>query len=226
MRVFVAYIEYKIHPNDPEATEAERLGAYGRLFIGLIVFWGSLGALIFFIISFVNVIKDGFTEDFLVSVGVLLLMAVIDFFSFYAGLDKISKRAAAKNYFLFFFGGTVSITAIISIIVALKNGGSVLLMSGIGGLFVTILVVCLVYFKINRIRLFTDKALLDEGIPISRSQAIEATVTIQEKSVYCHKCGKEMSNDSRFCSSCGTPLSEELREAVITAQKRQRMVNE
>lgn len=206
------YIKYNIHPDDPEATEAERSKAYGRFFLGFIVLWGSVGSIIYFICSVVSLFNNGFSMDIFYSVGLVLVMSVIDFFSFFSSADRPLKKEIAKKFYLFFIGGLLGITGMIGMIVSITllchdgNGIWPLICSVIGTITVACLVM-LVYNKLNgivrkKIHLFTVKS----SMPLEAENsniALEKTIGSSSDYIYCHKCGKKMLSDSEYCNSCG-----------------------
>ena len=165
----MAYIRYKIYPDNPSATETERSKAYGKFYLGLVVVWGSVGAIIYFICSLVSAINNAIYENLFYSVLVLLAMSVVDFLSIFWGVNKATKRLAAKKFYAFFFCGMISVGAITSIIVSIldRNTDSLLFMASIIVLLIAVAAVCLFCRIINRrpkVRLFTDRKSLNKLI--------------------------------------------------------------
>lgn len=206
----MAYIRYD--PNKP----GDRERAYGEFFWGFIVLWGTVGSVIYYLYSIVPFIKGNWSENVLYSIGFYALMGVLDFFFLNAGNKQ--KRKAAGKFFTIFFGGMLDITAVIALIVSilsLCHGGSGLflfLLSILSILIVTVIIWMLCQkFDGRKIKLFTESNFEDsvqKQAPLECAQCNSTQTNLkQEQSViYCHKCGKQLPNDSSFCSSCGTKL--------------------
>lgn len=192
----MAYIQYKIHPDDPDATEKERLKAYG----GICIAWASLGAVIYFMYSmFFLYIAIGI-KNFVYSTIFLVLMAIIDFFFIFDG--RKDKKEIAKKYFLFFLSGFFCLAGLIGMVAAicfLFYGKSWILLFVLSLLCIGI-IVWLTFFiyakmegiKFAKIRFFTEKT--------TKSMLGDASY------IYCHKCGRRTLADSAVCPSCETKL--------------------
>lgn len=215
----MAYIRY--NPNEP----GDRERAYGEFFIGFIFLWGSVGSVIYYICSLVSLFKGNYSENMLYSSGLLIAMAIIDFFIVFSKADGDSKKEAAKSYFLFFFGGAIDLAGVIAIIVAIntlchQGTGTVLLICSILAILIVTFAVIMIYRKIEgygppSIKLLTDKNLsvaieqasIGKSAPVVKSISPSVPQTIQESNyIFCHKCGKKLPEDSEFCSSCGARL--------------------
>lgn len=211
------YVYYD--PNKP----GDRERVYGGYFLAFISIWGSLGSAIFYLYEVAALFKGSYSEEnVLYAIGWLIAMAVIDFFVLFSGIHGKEKRNMAKSYFLLFFGGMIDSTGIIAIVVSARSlcsegTGIALLIYEILGVLIVSLVVVLLYRRIKgqgsiHIRLFTDKTLSsqinDLPLPKSRKEKSNfANSSVKECGfVYCHKCGKKLSDDSVFCSSCGSRL--------------------
>lgn len=206
----MAYIRYD--PNKP----GDRERAYGQFFLGFVVLWGTVGSAIYYLCSIVPFIKGNWSKNVLYSIGFYALMGVLDFFILNVGNKQ--KRKAAGKFFTIFIGGMLDITAVIASILSilsLCHGGSglsLLLLSILSILVVTVVIWMLCQkFDGRKIKLFTESKFEDSAqkqAPLECAQSNWTQITLkQELSViYCHKCGKQLPNDSGFCSSCGTKL--------------------
>ncbi len=202
----MAYIRY--NPNEP----GDRERAYGQFFLEFIVFWGTVGSAIYYLCSIIPFIKGDWSENVLYSIGLYVLMGVIDFFSLNAGNSQ--KRKAAGKFFTIFFGGMLDATAVIAIIISIMSlchegsGLLLLILSIVSVLIITVIIWILCQkFDGRKIKLFSEVNTSDympkdeeiESAPSSRTQQ-------QMPMIYCHKCGEQLPKDSVFCSSCGTKL--------------------
>lgn len=206
----MAYIRYD--PNKP----GDRARAYGQFFLGFIVLWGTVGSAIYYLCSIVPFIKGNWSKNVLYSIGFYTLMGVLDFFILNVGNKQ--KRKAAGKFFTIFFGGMLDTTAVIALIVSilsLCHGGSglsLLLLSILSILIFTVVIWMLCQkFDGRKIKLFTESNFeysVQKQAPLECAQYnCTQTNLKQELSViYCYKCGKQLPNDSGFCSSCGTKL--------------------
>lgn len=192
----MAYIEYKIYPDDPDATEKERLKAY----FGIFSIWGSLGAVIYFIYSMFFLYTALQIRNFIYSTVFVIIMAIIDFFLLFQ--YRKNKKEIAKRYFLFFFGGLLCLACLIGIFASiyfLCHDESWILLF-ILSLLCIVIIVALTFFiyskmkdlKFCKIRLFTEK---------NYTSTVESTSYI-----YCHRCGKKTLAESTICPSCGIKL--------------------
>lgn len=204
------YIRY--NPNDPD----DRDRAYGRFFLEFIVLWGTVGSAIYYLFAITSFIKGNWSENVLYSIGFYTLMGVVDFFALTAGISP--KRKAAGKFFTIFFGGMLDATAIIALIISILSlchreaGLSLLTFSILSILVVTVVIWMLCQkFDGRKIKLFTESNSdnsIQKQAPPEYAQSNWAQIDLkQERSViYCHKCGKQLPDDSSFCSSCGTKL--------------------
>lgn len=220
----MAYIRYNPH----EPGDCER--ACGESFVGSIVLWGSVCSIIYYIYSLVLLFKGKYSENTLYSLGFLIVMAMIDFFAVSSKINKEQKKTFAKKFFLFFVGGTLDISAIIGVIIALchTDNANVLLISALLCILCVTISVILIYRKIEgyeSVRLYADKKLLEEinqstisslsnsNSSARRSIELDSSITetpkdIEKECFFCHKCGRKVLADSVFCSSCGTKLKQ------------------
>ena len=212
----MAYIRYNPHkPGDRER-------AYGEFFLGFISFVGSVGCVIYYICSLVSLFKGHYSENMLYSAVLLVVMAVIDFFIVFSEVHGTGKKESAKEYFLFFFGGSIVLAGVIAIIVAINSlcyegTGIFLLICSILSVLFDMLVIIIIYRKIDGYAPFSIKLLTNKHFSAEIKRAlIQKTKPIVEKNIngfipeskyiYCHKCGKKLPEDSGFCSSCGAKL--------------------
>lgn len=209
----MAYIKYD--PYEPGGRER----AYGRVFLSMFSFWGSLASIIYYISAFASLFEGKYSDNVYYSAGFLLLMAIIDFFMFTSQTDTKKKKELAKSYFLFFFVGAIVLIGIIAVVVVGRsqyngNGTTLLIGSGIGVL-IAVLVIVLLCREIGgyepvRIKLFTDKnvssRLNSMTTPSKESAQTVSSVKNERNYIFCHKCGKKLLDDSKYCSSCGAKL--------------------
>lgn len=206
----MAYIRY-----DPDKP-GDRERAYGQFFLGLIVLCGTVGSVIYYLCSIIPFIKGRWSENVLYSIGFYTLMGVLDFFFLNAGNSR--KRKAAGKFFTIFFGGMLDATAIIVLIISvlsLCHGGSglFLLIFSIFSILIVTLIIWILRQKFDgrKIRLFTESNpdnYLQKQTPLECAPSNWTQINPKQQLpvIYCHKCGKQLPNDSCFCSSCGTKL--------------------
>lgn len=215
----MAYIRY--NPNEPGDKEK----AYGEFFLSLFFVLGSVGIVIYYVFSLVSLFKGDYSEHMFYSVGLLIVMAIIDYFFIFSKFNGKNKKEAAKCFFLIFFGGAIDLAGVIAIIVTIYNlchhgTGTVLLISSVLVVLIVTFVVIMIYriikgYGLPSINLVTDKNIsaaieqssIEKNKSAVRSVGQSASQSIQESNcVFCHKCGKKLLDDSVFCSSCGSKL--------------------
>ena len=209
------YIQYD--PYEPGGREK----AYGRVFLGMFSFWGSIASIIYYISAFASLFEGKYSDNVFYSVGFLLLMTVIDFFMFTSEMDTAKKKKVAKVYFLFFFIGAIVLLGIIAIAVAGRsqhnaNGTTSLIGLGIGVLIAVFVIIWLCRElggdEPIRIKLFTDKNVSSKlnsiTTPSKESTELQNVRSAKDERnyIFCHKCGKKLLGDSKYCSSCGAKL--------------------
>ena len=216
----MAYIRYEYDPNDPNSEEEARAKAYGQFFCGFILLWGSLGCIIYFICSLVSLFNGSYSEDLLYSIGLLVIISIIDFFILFGSWSRADKKEMAKKYFLLFFGGALDLSGIIAIIVSIYSlchygYGATLLICGLLGVTLNTIVIVSLYRKFEgygpiKIRLFTEKEPTNSSFGIeninNERRNLETTTSTVSGHIFCHKCGKCLPENSAFCSSCGMKL--------------------
>lgn len=206
----MAYIRYD--PNKP----GDRGRAYGQFFLGVIFLWGTVGSAIYYLCSIIPFIKGSWSKNVLYSIGFFTLMGVLDFFILNAGIGQ--HRKSVGKFFTIFFGGMLDITAIIALIISILSlchegsGLSLLLFSILSILIVTVVIWTLCQkFDGRKIKLFTERNLDDsvqKQAPLECGQSSREQTNLEQELlvIYCHKCGKQLPNDSGFCSSRGARL--------------------
>lgn len=206
----MAYIRYD--PNKPGDYER----AYRQFFLGFIVLWGTVGSVVYYLYSIIPFIKGAWSKNVLYSIGFYAFMGVFDFFVL--NRDDGQKRKTAGKFFTIFFGGMLDVTAIVALIVSVLS-----LCHGESGLFLLLLSILTVpvvtvaiwvmcqKFDGRKIKLFTEWKLDDSMLkqaPFECEQSDRAQTNLEQRLsvIYCRKCGKQLPNDSVFCSLCGTKL--------------------
>ncbi len=213
------YIRYEYDPNDPNSKAEARARAYGQYFLGFIFLWGSVGSVIYFICSLVSLFEGNYSESILYSSGLLVLVAIVDFYILFYRLDKKDRKEVARKYFLFFFGGALDLSGLIAIVVSVSslchNGsGAILLICSVFAVLIVTFLVVIVYRRIEgygaiRVKLFTERDLPPITTSTFCANKKDGNATIPEiisECIFCHKCGKRLPADSEFCSACGTRL--------------------
>lgn len=206
----MAYIRY--NPNEP----GDRERAYGQFYLGLIVLWGTIGSAIYYLCSIVPFIKGNWSENVLYSIGLYVLMGVIDFFSLNARNSQ--KRKAAGKFFTLFFGGMLDATAVIAIILSILSlchgdGGFLLLFFSIVATLIITLTIWMLCQKFDgrKPKLFTEgnrDGYKHTNVTVENAPSGWAQTNVKQQlpMIFCHRCGKQLAGDSEFCSSCGTKL--------------------
>lgn len=211
----MAYIKYKIYPNDPKATEIEKSKAYDRFYLSLVMGWGTLGTIIYSIYSIVHSINNGISIDLLYSAISILAMSIIDFFVIFFDYDKDSKKQIVKAYLKIYYSGAVLLiagTCVIVSIIGICNGDDreMLLIMSLLVFFIVICAICISVFRENytprRIQLFTDYDGLNKEIILQNGADDFTEKEMLHDVIYCYKCGKKMTISCAYCSSCGTKL--------------------
>ena len=210
----MSYIFY--NPHEP----GSRGRALWEFYVKLFAFWGTVGSIIYYICSLVSLFKGNYSKNLLYSIGLIVLMSIVFFLCFFSEIFCETTVISAKNYFLFFVGGILDLSAIVGIIVSIASlchngeGIPLLIYSVFGVLGVTIVVVIL-YRKFEgyeQVKLFADKKILLEIKKENASQSIFVNTqafiqnNCKTSCFYCHRCGEKLPYDSKFCSSCGTKL--------------------
>ena len=209
------YYRYEYKPNDPEgndkrARKASLLGCFGTL-LAISIF----GGILFYIIRYAQFLgkTKSFTE-FLVSAGIIVFIGIVFFVIFMIGLED-DRKNLLKYYFIYFFGGLLDFTGIITIIHAIgilkkeRYASTMLWVSILSVLFITLILILVYVFSIKkkRIKLFTNKkAIKNDTIDTNKNTTDYTSTNVNPDYIYCHKCGKKLPNDSKFCNSCGATL--------------------
>ncbi len=206
------YISYQIDPDDPRATEEARSRAYREYSLSILLFLGTLGAIINFFYKAFSLFHAIEIGKFFISIGLLSLAAVLDFFFLFFHAEKGARIYFAKRYFLFYSGGVLIAFGIVGVIQAISSlyysqTGVLLLVGMIILIVVTLISVWMIYRKIaerpiSKIRLFTDKSIqaLEATNPIKRQKQVDLNF------LYCRHCGQKVPIDSIYCHNCGTKL--------------------
>ena len=198
----MAYLRYKIYPDDPEATKKSKNNAI----VGMIVWFFSILAIVSFISSIETLFNKLMYEDLIFSILFIIIMGIIIFYYITSGINE--KKEFAKKYFLFFLGGVSIIVGII--ITAL---GIFLLCHNEPGLLILIIsigfniIICTLFFLIyNKINNNANYYSINSGIEHNPAISTDSTRSFSIK--FCHKCGFKII-DGNYCSKCGALLKRE-----------------
>lgn len=208
------YINYEYDPNNPESKYEARQKAYWEFILGNTLILGLIGCIIYYICSLVSCINGDYSANIFYSFGLIFILSVGVFHVLTIGCDKYSKKEFACKYFVFFFGGILEFSAIISIIVSIcyyeQHGGDLFVFSVLAALIIAICIELMNKILVEKksFKLFTQKELSQTILSEANKKDDDHTDTNTERkeNIYCHKCGKCLPKENVFCSFCGTKL--------------------
>lgn len=203
------YIRYD--PNEPNG----RRNAYIKLICTLIAIWGPIISAIFYLGKFIAYLQGSNSKGIFYSIFWYLFFGVVDYL-FLRVLNTQKKKIAGK-FFTIYIGGILDVTAIVAIIVSIlslyrKRTGIVPLVISIMTTLIISIAIWLLLQKLNghTIKFFSNIKTSPSWEQHNYENKTNSFATQNSDEfgsvIYCHKCGKQLPKDSKFCNSCGTKL--------------------
>jgi hypothetical protein len=197
----MAYINYKIYPNDPKRTKKEHGEASIKYLFGLIFLLGNYIILFFYFPFVFSFFKDGFHIDKLYSIIFFIIMAVYNFFFIFNEVKGKTKIVFSKLYTLLVVSLLTFVPTFFGLLISISNN------QGIGKILVLVISLIL---NLSAIIYFYNRIPENPFRKIIFFTKKENKVNNIELNFYCSNCGAKCYAGNNYCKNCGVKIKKEI----------------